>query len=105
MKLIIYFLLFVFSTNSYAWWFGHDNYWECLLEKLDDVQNDTVAQEAIDSCKNIYPFYERTFVEKKSSWFGIKTADECAIKYGKRVESEIAARYIQSACYKLYPGE
>ena len=96
-------ILYLYSTSSFAGWFGHDNYWECLLDNLENVQTDTVAKEAVALCKEDYPFYERTFVEKKKPWFGTKSADECVIKYGKHVQSEIAARYIQSACYKLYP--
>ena len=91
------------STASSAGWFDHDNYWECLLDKLENVQTDTVAKEAVELCKEDYPFYERTFVEKKKPWFGVKSADECVIKHGKHTQSEVAARYIQSACYKLYP--
>ena len=105
MRLSAFIFLCFYSSTTYAWWFGHNNYWECLLENLEDVQSDTIAQEAINLCKNEYPFYERTFVDKKDPWFGVKTADACTIKYGKQVKSEIAARYIQSACYKLYPDE
>ena len=103
MKLMYILTLCLYSTLALAGWFGHDNYWECLLENLESVQTDTVAEEAIDLCKSDYPFYERTFVDKKKPWFGVKSAEECVVKYGKHVNSEIAARYIQSACYKLYP--
>ncbi|MEM7304513.1 MAG: hypothetical protein AAF372_03175 [Pseudomonadota bacterium] len=103
MKAFLILLILLCSSSLHAGWFGHNNYWECLLEKLEDVQTDTVANEAIELCKQDYPFYERTFVDKKDPWFGVKSADECVVKYGKRVKSEIAARYIQSACYKLYP--
>ena len=105
MKFTSFLLLCLYANSVHAWWFGHDNYWECLLDNLDSVQSETIAQEAIDLCKNDYPFYERTFVQKKNPWFGVKTADECVIKHGKLVKSEIAARYIQSACYRLYPDE
>lgn len=103
MKHCLIVALTLYTTASPAGWFGHDNYWECLLENLEGVQTDTVANEAIDLCKEDYPFYERTFIDKKEPWFGVKSADECVIKYGKHVKSEIAVRYIQSACYKLYP--
>ncbi|MEM8844494.1 MAG: hypothetical protein AAGB35_05555 [Pseudomonadota bacterium] len=105
MRITAFILLYLYSASSHAWWFSHDNYWECLLENLEGIQSDTIANEVIESCQSEYMFYERTFVDKKYPWFGVKTADECVIKYGKHVKSEIAARYIQSACYKLYPDE
>ena len=88
---------------AYAGWFGPDNYWECLLKNMQNVQSDTIAEEVVKSCKDEYSFHERVFIEKKSSWFGPKTASACTLKYGKKVHTEVGARYIQSACYKLYP--
>jgi len=72
---------------------------------MQHVQTDTIADQVVSICKNQYPFHERVFIEKKRSWFGPKTANECVLKYGKHVQSEIGARYIQSACYKLYPDD
>lgn len=91
------------NTQAFAGWFSADNYWECLLDGMSDVQTDAIAKEVIDYCKDRYPFHERVFIEKKTPWFGVKTASECAIKHGKNVNSELAARHIQAACYKLYP--
>lgn len=91
------------SSNALAGWFSADNYWECLLDGMHDVQSDAIADEVIDACKDRYPFHERVFIEKKSPWFGVKTARECTISHGKNVSSDLAARHIQAACYKLYP--
>ena len=98
--LLLFFSLPLPSAN--AGWFGHDNYWECILDSMKDIQNDTIAQEAIDYCKDKFPFHERVFVDKKHPWFGVKTAKQCVLKYGKHVKSDLAARHIQAACYKLY---
>ena len=101
--LVIIMSLNVIST-THAGWFGPDNYWECLLDEMQEVQSDTIAEEIVSACKDKFAFHDRIFVEKKRPWFGIKTASACVIKYGKRVQTEIGARYIQSACYKLYPN-
>ena len=95
--------LFLFSSNVHAGWFNEKNYWHCLLEELEEVQSDTVAQQFIDKCKARHPFYTRIWVSKETPLFGVKTAHQCVSHHGKKVNSELAARYIQSACYKLYP--
>lgn len=93
------------NINAYAGWFTPDNYWECILDNMQNVQSDTIAEEVVSSCKEKFAFHDRIFVEKKRPWFGPKTASACVLKYGKRVQTEIGARYIQSACYKLYPND
>lgn len=95
--------LVTISTQTNAGWFSADNYWECLLDNMEKVQSDTIAEEVVASCKDRFAFHDRMFVEKKRPWFGPKTASACVLKYGKRVQTELGARYIQSACYKLYP--
>ena len=90
---------------AFSGWFGTDNYWECLLKKMPGVQSDTIAEEVVLSCKQEHPFHKRIYIEKKNPWFGPKTASSCVLKYGKEVRSESGARYIQSACYKLYPDD
>ena len=98
-------LIIVATPSTYAGWFSADNYWECILDDMRDIQSDTIAEEVINSCKDAHPFHERIFVEKKYPWFGLKTASECVLKYGKNIKSELAARHIQAACYKLYPDK
>jgi hypothetical protein len=93
------------ASLSHAGWFSPDNYWECLLDDMQNVQSDAIAEEVVSYCKNKFAFHDRIFVEKKRPWFGAKTASTCVLKYGKRVQTEIGARYIQSACYKLYPDD
>lgn len=95
-------LLSLSINTSHAGWFGPDNYWECLLDNMREVQSDIIAEEVIKNCKSTFPFHKRVFVEKKRPWFGVKTASQCVLKYGKNTPSEIAARHIQAACYKLY---
>tara|TARA_R110002096_G_scaffold297437_3_gene491916 strand:+ start:334 stop:636 length:303 start_codon:yes stop_codon:yes gene_type:complete len=98
------FLAPVISTCACAGWFSPDNYWECILDEMQNVQSDTIAEEVVISCKDKFAFHDRIFVEKRRPWLGPKTATACAVKYGKKVQTEIGARYIQSACYKLYPN-
>ena len=98
-------LLVLLTNTSHAGWFSPDNYWECLLDNMHQVQSDAIAEEVIKSCKNEFPFHKRVFVEKKRPWFGVKTASQCVLKHGKKTPSEIAARHIQAACYKLYSND
>ena len=98
-------VLVLASPIATAGWFSADNYWECILDDMQLVQSDTVAQEVVKSCKDQYPFHERIFIEYKHPWFGPKTASQCVLKYGKKIQSEVGARHLQAACYKLYPDE
>lgn len=98
-------LFYILAPTSAAGWFSPDNYWECLLDNMHEVQSDAIAEEVIKSCKSAYPIHKRVFVEKKHPWFGAKTASQCVLKHGKKTPSEVAARHIQAACYKLYSNE
>lgn len=102
---LIFILLFLASPLSHAGWFSPDNYWECILDNMDQVQSDTIAKQVTKTCKDSYPIHTRIFIEKKKPWFGVKTASQCTIKHGKQVKSEVAAAQIQAACYKLYDDE
>jgi hypothetical protein len=42
-------------------------------------------------------------VKKKSPIFGVKTAGECILKYGKNISSPKGAKVLRAACYRLYP--
>ena len=97
------FTLLILIPCAQAGWLSEDNYWQCLLDDMHDVKSDTVAAEVIDRCQQRYPFYTRIFINKKRPLLGIKTASECVIARAKNSTSEVAARAIQSACYKLYP--
>ena len=103
--LLVIFVWLNIGASAYAGWFSPDNYWECILDNMQNVQSDTIAEEVVSSCKENFAFHDRIFVEKKRPWFGPKTASACVLKYGKRVQTEVGARYIQSACYKLYPND
>lgn len=94
--------LFMIPLHAQCNWFNEKTYWHCLLKKLEDVQSDTIAQELINQCKDRYPFYTRIWISKESPRFGVKTAKECTAHHGRDINSELAARHIQSACYKLY---
>ncbi len=82
-------------------WFGPSNYFECILDKMPGVKNDTAANAVIRLCRNKFP--DRSKVKKKSPIIGIKNGSECVFKYAKDVTSPRGAKLIQAACYKLYP--
>ena len=107
MKLItiLGFTIYIAFEAVQAGWFRHNSYWQCILKEMQSVNSDTIAHEVVKNCKDEYPFHERIFIEKKRPWFGVKTASQCVLKYGKKVQSEIAAKHIQAACYKLYFDE
>lgn len=104
MKIIVAVLL-ILPMYAHSGWFDKKHYWHCLLEELEEVQSDTIAQDLIDRCKDRYPFYTRIWVAKETPMFGVKTAHQCVSHHGKDIDSELAARYIQAACYKLYPDD
>ena len=63
---ILMLLTSCFVTPVNAGWFSPDNYWECLLKKMQNVHNDTIAQQVVAACKNQYPLHERIFAAKKA---------------------------------------
>ncbi|WP_417914019.1 hypothetical protein [Candidatus Electronema sp. JM] len=84
-------------------WFGPSNYFECILDKMPGVKNDTVASETMQICRKEFP--NQSEVKKKSAIIGIKNSSECVLKYAKDETSPLSARLIKAACYKLYPKE
>ena len=86
-------------------YFGEGNYWECILDDMPGVENDTAAAEILEHCQDQFSFADRIFVKKKEPWFGIKTANECTISYSKNTPSTKGAEAIRAACHKLYPKE
>ena len=104
LSLIIFLLLLCLSSNAQAWWGEKDNYWQCLLNELTDVKNDIAAESIINQCKDQHPIHTRVFVKKNTSWFGYSTAKHCVNSKAKSVRSDVAAQFIEAACYKLYPN-
>ena len=104
MRVIVLLYCLLIPATALSGWFSPDNYWECILDTMPEIHSDTVAKEAVAVCKDRFPFHERIFTDKKHPWFGVKTAKQCVLKHGKTIKSEIAARNIQAACYKLYPN-
>lgn len=101
--LYLYIALIVLApVNSFAGFFGASNYWECILEEMPGVKNDSAAAEVIEKCREDFPNIAE--VKKKSPLFGVKTAGDCLLEYGKNVASLRGRQQIQAACYKLYPS-
>jgi hypothetical protein len=85
-----------------AAWLGPANYWECILDGMPGAKNDLVATEIMRACAEDFP--RDGEIEEKAPLFGIRTAGECALKYGEEVSSPVAAQQIRTACYRLYPS-
>lgn len=81
--------------------FGPSNFWECILDEMPGVKNDTAAIEVQRKCYNKFP--NTNEFEKKSPLFGVKTAGDCVLEYAKDVSSPRGAELIKFACYRLYP--
>jgi len=84
--------------------FGSDNFWDCILDDMPDVKNDAAATEIIKMCNNKFPA-RSSIKEKRTPFWGVKTAGECVIEDSKNVTSPLGAKYIRAACYQLYPRD
>ncbi len=81
-----------------------ENYHECLLERLPDVQNDVVAASENSQCRVAFP--DSTPPEKVDpGWLGPETVAECLAEFGTNTPSSYAANLIREACFQLYPEQ
>lgn len=82
---------------------GPDNFHECILDRLEDVQNDMVAISETSRCRQEFP--DMLPPEKLAPLFGPQTAAECLAEYADEVpqSSPYAATQIREACFQLYP--
>lgn len=101
-------VLFMAAALSYAdpseagIFFGPDNYSECILDRVEGVQNDLVAISETTQCRREFPDYLPP--EGASSFFfGPDTAAECVAEYAASTPSGYAANQIREACFQLYP--
>lgn len=78
---------------------GPSNYWECILEEMQEVKNDQVAQELMKVCMNAFP--EGFSVEEQLAG----TSGACILEYGAEVSSALGAQQVQAACNMLYPPQ
>lgn len=93
----------IFPITVHSGLLGPDNYPECIITEMSGIKNNSAAIEVIRQCRK--EFSSSTEVKKKTSFFGIETAGECVIKHGKDVSSELGAKHLRAACYKLYPRQ
>jgi hypothetical protein len=81
---------------------GPDNYYECILERLDGAEDYEVAVEANSQCLTEFP--DMTLPEKKSSFlFGPDTSSECVEAYVKDTTPFYVATQLRQACFVVYP--
>ena len=83
MKILSLFLLFLVSTNIFAFsLFGPKNYDECILENMKGVSSDIAARLVNNSCDE--KFKEKVVDNsKKREWILIGTDDESSFYYDK----------------------
>jgi len=86
-----------------AGFFSHpDNYAECILDRLQDVQNDQVALSETVECQKQFPG-SPTPEKIRPILFGPRTIADCVAEYGGGTHSGYAADQIRTACFQLYP--
>jgi hypothetical protein len=90
------------SAPTRAGLFGPDGFHECILERLEDAQNDLVAIEQATQCRQEFPSF--IMPEKISPLlFGARTQSECIRAYAQGTSSQYAAGQLREACIALYP--
>lgn len=83
---------------------GSENYWDCILDDMQGVKNDSAAKAVALACVAKFPdTSEPTGV--RSPLFGAQTRNECYASYGKEATSFRALKQIRMACHFLYPEE
>ena len=93
-------LVIFLPISTFPGVFGASNFWECILDEMPGIKNDPAAIEVKKKCRKKFPNIVE--VKKKSSIFGVKTAGECVLKYGKDISSPRGAKLVRTACYRLY---
>ncbi|WP_277458507.1 MULTISPECIES: hypothetical protein [Methylococcus] len=89
-------LLLLGSALAAAGLTGPSNYWECILQGMEDVKNEPVAREIMKIC--LSDFADGLSVEEPLEG----TPAECILKHGENVSSALAAQQIHIACNVLY---
>ena len=96
--------LFAVSTSSqagmYEFFFGNDNYYECILYEMPEAESDQEAKEIHRKCKQDYPLSIPLI--RKESYLDVETADQCLQEFVQETNSPEARRWIKNACYKVY---
>jgi hypothetical protein len=79
------------------------NYATCLLDKLEGVQNDLIAQSAVRLCASEHPG-GLGGVEQGAGRgiFGYDSGDECTVDKARDTQSRLAAGQLRRACGRLY---
>ncbi len=84
--------------------FGANNYWECILDDMQGVKNDSAAKAVTQSCYAKFPDTSEP-TDFSAPLFGAQTHDECFAEYGKEATSFRALKQLRMACQFLYPEE
>ena len=87
---------------------GPSNYYECVIDRLAEVQDDLAATTARKTCRWDFPdFYWRRSVQRASGILALfsDSAQECVTKNTEKTGSRLARAEISEACRALYPPE
>ncbi|MEH6501700.1 hypothetical protein [Halopseudomonas aestusnigri] len=79
------------------------NYATCLLDKLEGVQNDLIAQSAMRLCASEHPGgFAGVEQGAGRGILGYDSGDECAVDKARDTQSRLAAGQLRRACGRLY---
>lgn len=85
--------------------FGPSNFGECILENMENVQNDETARAALVDCIGRFPGGFESIEPRNSIFDRINSWRECMLRYGRNTSSDFAIRRIRAVCVSFYPPE
>ncbi|MCC6220234.1 MAG: hypothetical protein IT291_03225 [Deltaproteobacteria bacterium] len=95
MRVLIILLLFAGVGR-----FGPQNYYQCILMKIEKGGSFEFVQKVLDDCDKSFPNKETK--KMGLGMFGPQTADECIAIYTKNVKGDEAREIVKKACERLF---
>jgi hypothetical protein len=100
MVAIVTFEFFLFAPAQ-ADYFSPSTFWECMLEKMPEADNDRTASEMHRECEKEFP---KTEEYETDAWriYGPANHEECMSDYIAQTRSVYARTMLRQACYCLF---
>ena len=82
-------------------YFGPSTFWECILDKMPEADNDRAASDTHRQCQKEFPKIEEY---ETDAWriFGPETREECTSSFMAQTRSVYARTMLRQACYRLF---
>lgn len=94
--------IFIVPGSAQANLLGPYNFWECLIDEMQGVKSDRIANDGYQWCQRNFPEGEATEADG-GGLFAPESSEECVLQYGKDINSTQAENYLRNACSRLYP--